>query len=79
MLVSILTWLAGFAIGYLATLTTAVIVMPSLGPAWTLIVASSILAGLAVRKRFRRPAHRAERRAQRTAAQTLWRWRRPRR
>jgi hypothetical protein len=48
-LVRILGWLAGFAAGFLATVVVAVMVMRSLGPAWTLIGAISMLAGLALK------------------------------
>jgi hypothetical protein len=73
--VRILGWLAGFAIGYLATLTVSVIIMPELGPGRTLMLVAGSLAGLALKawRRRARPARLVERRARRMTVQ--WRWR----
>jgi hypothetical protein len=64
-----------FMITYITTLTVALPIMATIGPAWTQVVVSLILAGLALKawRRRTRPARIVERRARRMTVQ--WRWR----
>jgi hypothetical protein len=73
--VRLLGWLAGFAIGYLATLTVSVIIMPELGPVRTLMLVAGSLAGLALKAWRRRGAAGPDCRAAGSPDDGPWRWR----